>query len=130
MLAVACALFLGAILSDLPAATLGCMVVVAVIGLIRPAELTRLWGIDRLSFWVAVATAGAGLWFGLVEAVLVGVLLTLLLVLHELNTVGVDEMHLTAGGGELRPVDDSTHGVPGLLVLRVGGPVYTPTSAA
>jgi sulfate permease, SulP family len=39
LLAVACALFLGGILGDLPQATLGWMVVVAVIGLIKPSEL-------------------------------------------------------------------------------------------
>ena len=34
VLAVACALFLGGLLSDLPEAVLACMVVIAVIGLI------------------------------------------------------------------------------------------------
>lgn len=38
----------GGLLSDLPDATLGCMVVVAVIGLIKPAEMLRLWCVDRL----------------------------------------------------------------------------------
>ena len=47
VLAVACALFLGSVLSDLPQATLGCMVVVAVLGLIKPAELARFWRLSR-----------------------------------------------------------------------------------
>jgi len=125
VLAVACALFLGGLLSDLPEATLGCMVVVAVIGLIKPAELVRFWQIDRLSFWVAAVTALAGLVFGLLEAVLVGVLITLLLVLYELNQVTVDELQLTEAGDDLRVVHETTRSIPGLLVLRVGGPVYT-----
>ena len=54
LLAVACALFLGGVLSDLPQATLGCMVVVAVAGLIKPSELRRFWRLDRVEFWVAV----------------------------------------------------------------------------
>lgn len=124
-LAVACALFLGGILSDLPQATLGCMVVVAVVGLIRPAELLRLWRIDRLSFWVAMLTAAAGLIFGLLEAVFVGVVVTLFLVLYEINQIGVEEMQLAGDGDDLRVADDSTRRVPGLLILRVGGPVYT-----
>ena len=65
VLAVACALFLGGVLSDLPEATLGCLVMVAVIGLIRPSELRRFWRLDRIEFWVAVVTAGAGLVLGL-----------------------------------------------------------------
>ena len=51
-LALACALSLGGVLSDLPEATLGCLVVVAVLGLIRPAEFARFWRLSRLEFWV------------------------------------------------------------------------------
>ena len=102
LLAVACALFLGGVLSDLPQATLGCMVVVAVAGLIRPSELRRFWHLDRVEFWVAVVTAASGLLFGLLPAVLVGVLLTLLLVLRELDRVGVTELQPTPGGDDVR----------------------------
>ncbi|MFV0258261.1 MAG: SulP family inorganic anion transporter [Acidimicrobiales bacterium] len=124
-LAVACALFLGGVLSDLPAATLGALVVVAVLGLISPAAYLRYWRLDRTSFWVAVLTALAGLVFGLVEAVLVGVAFTLLTLLHELNVVGVTELQLDDDGDELLPAGDGTHPVDGLIVLRVDGPLYT-----
>jgi sulfate permease, SulP family len=125
LLAVACALFLGGILSDLPQATLGGMVVVAVAGLIKPSELVRFWRIDRLSFWIAVVTGGAGLIFGLLPAVVVGVVLTLGLVLHELDQVGVTELQLAPGGDDLRVAGPSTRPVPGLLVLHLDGPLYT-----
>ena len=125
VLAVACALFLGGVLSDLPEATLGCMVVVAVLGLIKPSELRRFWRLDRIEFWVAVATAGAGLVLGLLPAVLIGVLLTLLLVLRELNRAGVTELRPTATVDDVRPVDGDTVAIPGLLVLRLDGPLYT-----
>jgi MFS superfamily sulfate permease-like transporter len=72
-LAIACALFLGSTLSDLPQATLGCLVVIAVLGLIKPAELVRFWRLGRIEFWVAVITAACGLAFGMLVAVLVGV---------------------------------------------------------
>ncbi|MFV0523385.1 MAG: SulP family inorganic anion transporter [Acidimicrobiales bacterium] len=126
-LAIACALFLGGVLSDLPAATLGALVVVAVLGLISPADYLRYWRLDRTSFWVAVITALAGLLFGLVEAVLVGVALTLVTLLHELNVIGVTELQLDrdGDGDELLPAGDATHPVEGLLVLRVDGPLYT-----
>ena len=125
LLAVACALFLGGVLSDLPQATLGCMVVVAVAGLIRPAELRRFWHLDRVEFWVAVVTAASGLLFGLLPAVLVGVLLTLLLVLRELDRVGVTELRPTPGGDDVRAAGQGTVPVAGLLVLRLDGPLYT-----
>jgi MFS superfamily sulfate permease-like transporter len=125
LLAVACALFLGGILSDLPQATLGCMVLVAVIGLIKPSELRRFWELDKLSFWIAVVTAAAGLVLGLLAAVLVGVVLTLLLVLHELNALGFTELQPTVGGDDLRIAGPDTTPVPGLLILRIEGPLYT-----
>jgi SulP family sulfate permease len=124
-LAVACALFLGGVLADLPEATLGSLVIVAVIGLISPSAFVRYWRVDRLSFWVAVGTAAAGLVAGLVAAVLIGVVLTLLLLLHELDQIGTTELQPDATGTDLRPMGARTVAVPGLLMLRVDGPLYT-----
>jgi sulfate permease, SulP family len=125
VLAVACALFLGSVLSDLPQATLGCMVVIAVLGLISPAELAQFWRLSRLEFWVAAATAACGLIFGMLPAVLVGVVLTLLLVLVELDRVGLTELQPTADDADVQPADDHTAPVSGLIILRVNGPLYT-----
>ena len=125
MLAVLSALFLGEILSDLPEATLGCMVMVAVAGLIRPSEFVRYWRISRIEFWVAAITAAVGLSFGLLVAVLVGVLLTLLLVIIELDHVGVTELQATRDGNDVQVAGDATVPTPGLLVLRIDGPLYT-----
>ena len=56
-----CALFLGSRLSELPQATLGCMVLVAVVGLIQPG-VRRYLKLSRLEFWVGVViVAGSGL---------------------------------------------------------------------
>jgi high affinity sulfate transporter 1 len=125
VLAIACALFLGGLLSDLPQTTLGCMVVVAVLGLIKPQDLRRLWQLDRLEFWVAVVTAGSGLVLGLLPAVLVGVVLTLFLVLYELDHVDYTELEVTEAGDDLQPAGEHTHPLPGLLVIRLDGPLYT-----
>lgn len=125
-LAVCCALFLGGVLSKLPQATLAAMVVVAVVGLIEPARFVEFWRLSRIEFWVAALTAVAGLLLGLLAAVLVGVVLTLFLVIVELDRIGVTELRPTATGDDVvvaaasaaRPVD-------GLLVLRLDGPLYT-----
>jgi MFS superfamily sulfate permease-like transporter len=125
-LAVACALFLGGVLSDLPQATLGSMVVVAVLGLIRPSEFVRLWGLGRVEFWIAVVTAVAGLLFGLLVAVLIGVVLTLFLVLRGLDRADLTELHPTAGDDDMRTAgSDDAEAVPGLLVLRYDAQFYT-----
>jgi sulfate permease, SulP family len=128
-LAVACALFLGGVLSDLPQATLGGMVVVAVLGLIKPAEFVRLWRLSRVEFWIAVVTAVAGLLFGLLVAVLIGVVLTLFLVLRGLDRAGLTELHPTAGDDDMRIAGSAdAEAVPGLLVLRYDAQFYTATS--
>jgi MFS superfamily sulfate permease-like transporter len=125
LLAVACALFLGGLLSDLPEATLGCMVVVAVLGLIKPAELVRFWRLGRIEFWVAAITAASGLFFGLLVAVAVGVALTLFLVIYELDHIGVTELQATADGADVEVAGTGTAPIVGLLILRFDGPLYT-----
>ncbi len=85
VLAVLVALFLAPVLSNLPQATLASMVLVAVVGLIDVRGMARLARLNRLEFWISVVTAVIGLTVGLLAAVAVGVLLTLVSVLHELN---------------------------------------------
>jgi MFS superfamily sulfate permease-like transporter len=72
-LAVVTALFLGPVLDDLPQATLAAIVIVAVLGLIKPAELEFLARFDRVELFVAGLTAVVGLVAGLLVAVGVGV---------------------------------------------------------
>ena len=127
-LAVGCALFLGGVLSDLPQATLGCMVIVAVLGLIKPAEWVRLWRLGRIEFWVAAITAASGLFFGLLVAVAVGVALTLFLVIYELDHLGVTELQVKVTADGRRDVlvaGDDTVPIDDLLILRFDGPLYT-----
>ena len=127
LLAVGCALFLGGVLSDLPQATLGCMVIVAVLGLIKPAEWVRLWRLGRMEFWVAAITAASGLCFGLLVAVAVGVALTLFLVIYELDHLGVTELQVITRDGrrDVQVAGDDTVPLDGLLILRFDGPLYT-----
>lgn len=85
VLAVLVALFLGPVLSLLPEAILAAMVFVAVVGLIDIPELVSWSRISPVDFWIAVAVATIGLTAGLLAAVAVGVVATLVLVLRELN---------------------------------------------
>lgn len=125
LLAVACALVLGPVLSDLPEATLAALVLVAVLGLLSPAEIRRFWRLDRLEFWIAAVTAVAGLYLGLIAAVGIGVILTLFAVIVELDRLGVTELEPTADGLDVVAASGDTVAVPGLLVVRPDGPLYT-----
>ena len=128
VVAIACAVFLGGVLSDLPEATLASMVMIAVIGLISPKTYRRLWRLDRVEFWVAAITALLALLFGMLVGVLAGVVLTLVLVLWELGHLTITELQPTPADGadeDVRLVGSHTRPEPGLLILRVDGPLFT-----
>ena len=74
---------------------------------------------------MAVVTGAGGLVLGLLAAVLIGVILTLLLVIVELDRVGVTELQPTSGDRDLEAAGDHTESVTGLLILRFDGPLYT-----
>lgn len=125
VLAILVALFLAPVLSDLPEATLGAVVTVSVLGLVSFAALARLASISRLEFVLAVVTAVFALVFDLLVGVIVGVFLTFYFVLRALNHPVVSELRRPLGGGELLPARPGDQPVPGLLVIRVEGGMYT-----
>ncbi|OBJ98638.1 sulfate transporter [Mycolicibacterium fortuitum] len=88
-LAVLVAVFLAPVLSKMPQATLGAMVLVAVLGLIDIGALQRLYRFDKLEFSLAAIVGIFGLTVGLLPAVAAGVLLTLYFVLREANRAHV-----------------------------------------
>jgi SulP family sulfate permease len=122
--AVAIALFFAPVLDDVPEATLGAIVVLAISGLVRPQELVRLGRIDPVELVVAALAGVAALATNLLVGVLVGVILTMYLVLRVLNHPVVVELRQPPGGGDLEPARDGDRPVPGLLVLRIEGPLY------
>jgi SulP family sulfate permease len=111
VLAVIVALFLGPVLSLLPQATLAAIVFVAVMGLIDVKGLIRLSRLSPVEFWIALVTAVIGLSVGLLAAVAVGVVLTLVMVLHELNRPRVDVL--------------SSDPSRSRLALKLESPLYT-----
>ena len=131
-LALLVGLFLGPVLSLLPQATLAALVFVAVFGLIDVKALRELWRVSRRDFAIAAVTAGVGLTAGLLEAVAVGVVFTLLLVLSILDrprvapTAQHDDVAVVAVLGPLytanvlgteQRVLDVADDVPGLRIL-------------
>ncbi|WP_051288790.1 SulP family inorganic anion transporter [Mycobacterium sp. URHD0025] len=92
-LAVLVAVLLAPVLSKLPQATLGAMVLVAVLGLIDIGALQRLYRFDKLEFSLAAIVGVFGLTVGLLPAVAAGVLLTLYFVLREANRAHVVQVN-------------------------------------
>nr|WP_205267406.1 SulP family inorganic anion transporter [Mycolicibacterium sphagni] len=84
-LAVLVALFVAPILSLLPQAVLGAVVVIAVTRLVDIGALRRLYQLNPRECYGAIGVALVGLAFGLIPAVAVAVAVTLLMVLHVVN---------------------------------------------
>ncbi len=128
-LAILTALFLAPVLSDLPEATLGSVVLVAVSSLVSLKDLKRVARVDHTELALAVATAVIALFTNLLVGVIVGVALTYLLVLHALNHPVIVEVRAQAKGGGVRPVTDHDDPplveLPGLLALRIEGGMFT-----
>ncbi len=86
VLAVLVALFVAPILSLLPQAVLGAVVVIAVTRLVDIDGLRRLYRLNPRECSGALGVALVGLAFGLIPAVAVAVAATLLMVLHVVNS--------------------------------------------
>jgi len=67
----------------------------------------------------------SGLLFGLLPAVLIGVLVTLFLVLRELDHIEITELQPTPDGNDVQVAGPATQPVPGLFVLRYDAPLHT-----
>jgi sulfate permease, SulP family len=75
-------LFLAGLLRDLPQPVLAAIVLMAVSGLFKVAELRRLWRFSRAEFAIAIAALLGVLGSGLLRGVLIGVAISLLLLLR------------------------------------------------
>jgi sulfate permease, SulP family len=99
---------LASLLADLAQPILGAIVLVAAIGLVNLAPLRRIRTIRRRDFWLGLVALAGVLTFGVLRGVLVAVLISLLVLLHEL-----DNPRIVAG-----------QSAPGLLVVRPEGRLF------
>jgi SulP family sulfate permease len=69
----------------MPKAVLAAIVMVAVFGLIDIEEARYLWRVDRKDFGLMMLTAAATLALGIEEGILVGVIVSLIAIIHEIS---------------------------------------------
>lgn len=79
-------LFFSDLLRNLPQPVLAAVVLVAVAGLFRIADMKRLWRFDRSEFAIAAAAFTCVLWSGLLHGVLIGAVISLVLLLRRAST--------------------------------------------
>ena len=85
-------LFLAGLFKDLPSATLGAVVIDAMLGLITFTEFKRYQRVNRAD-WVFFMGAGLGiLCFGIIQGIVIGVVLSLLLLIARSSQTSVREL--------------------------------------
>jgi len=119
-------LFLATLFENLPSATLGAVVIDAMIGLITFAPLRRYYRINRAD-WLFFMGAGLGiLFFGVMAGILIGVVLSLLLLIARSSRTNIRRLHLDPTSGTYHDVSrhDGLEPTPGILIARVDGPLF------
>jgi len=119
-------LFLAGLFETLPSATLGAVVIDAMLGLITFGELERYYRVNRAD-WLFFMGAGLGILFlGITQGILIGVVLSLLLLIWRSSRTSIRELGRDAGSGVYHDVSRhrGLEHIPGVLVVRVDGPLF------
>jgi len=114
-------LFFAGLLRDLPQPVLAAIVLMAVSGLLKVAELQRLWRFSRAEFAVAMAALVGVLASGLLRGVLIGAVISLVLLLRRAARPYTTELGRVASTGYYadsvrHPENERT---PDVFVFRV-----------
>jgi sulfate permease, SulP family len=119
-------LFLTPLFEDLPQATLGAVVIVAVVGLVDLAALRRIHGLRFRDYALALVALGGVLALGVLGGVLLAVVVSMLTMIHGANHPPIEVLGRRPGGGQWRALDRHPDGqtIPGLLVLRPVASIY------
>jgi high affinity sulfate transporter 1 len=117
-------LFLTGLFVNLPEAALAAIVIHAVMGMIKPLKIWGLRQVQVPDFWLALLAFLGVILIGVMAGIVIGVVLSLLLLLLRLGTPHTAVLGRDPGRGF---VDMSRNPaavpVPGVLVLRVDGPL-------
>jgi high affinity sulfate transporter 1 len=126
VLVLATILFLASLFEDLPKATLGAVVIDAMVGLIKLEPMKRYYRVNRPD-WIFYIAAGLGiLFFGIIQGIVIGVVLSLLLLVARASRpaarrLGFDpESRTFLDPRRHEGVED----IPGVLVVRLDGPLF------
>jgi SulP family sulfate permease len=112
---------------NLPQAVLGAVVIIAVIGLLDVAALTRYHAMRRTDFWLAVTALFGVILIGILEGLVLAVLLSIVMLLYRASRPNLAVLGRVPGqdGGYGDIVREPGNvPVPGLLILRVDAPLY------
>jgi SulP family sulfate permease len=119
-------LFLTPLFENLPQATLGAVVIVAVAGLVDLEVLRRIRAIRVRDFGLALVALAGVLALGVLQGVLLAVVVSMLTLIYGANHPPIEVLGRKPGTGSWRDLDrhpgDET--VPGLMVVRPVASIY------
>jgi sulfate permease, SulP family len=136
LVAAALVLVTGAVLAplftDLPEATLAAIVIVAITGFLRVGELVRFARMRRSAIVIALVALAGVLALGILNGLLVAAGLSLAVVVKRLSRPGVGELGRDPETGRLGRLDrdQGRERVPGLLAVRIEGPLFYANATA
>ena len=119
-------LFLAGLFEELPSATLGAVVIDAMLGLVTFTELKRYYRVNRAD-WVFFMGAGLGiLCFGIIQGIVIGVVLSLLLLIARSSRTSVRELRRDRATGTYHEAARHEHldPIPAVVIARVDGPLF------
>jgi sulfate permease, SulP family len=119
-------LFLTPLFENLPQATLGAVVIVAVTGLVDLAVLRRIRQLRVRDFGLALVALAGVLVLGVLQGVLLAVVVSMLTLIYGANHPPIEVLGRKPGTGAWRDLDrhpdDET--IPGLMVVRPVATIY------
>ena len=126
-------ILLAPLFSELPKAVLAAIIIDAVVfGMIDVAEFRRLRRVKRFDFWIAVAAVIGVLSVGVLLGVVVGMVLSLLWLIHVATRPSMPILGREPGTQVYRELDehpgDETD--PGVAVIRIDGGLFFATAGA
>lgn len=119
-------LFLAPLISLMPEATLGALVLVAAAGLVQIGEFRDMAQIRRTElFWALLAFLGV-IVLGILEGILVAILISLLTLLIQVDHPPVYVLGRKQGSDVFRPLAEHSQdeSFPGLLIVRAEGRLF------
>jgi sulfate permease, SulP family len=119
-------LFLAGLFEDLPSAVLGAVVIDAMLGLIGFEEMVRYYRVNRAD-WLFFIASGLGIiFFGIIQGIVIGVVLSLLLLIARASNPSVRRLARDPRSDAFLDADqvEGLEMTPGVLVVRLDGPLF------
>jgi SulP family sulfate permease len=119
-------LFLASIFEKLPSATLGSVVIDAMVGLVTFGEMRRYFTVSRSDFVFFTGAMLGILFFGIIAGIVIGVVLSLLLLIARSSQTSVRPLGREPASGLYHDLEDQEglETTPGIVVVRIDGPLF------